>query len=169
MFRTMQQYRQFNYQLANLWRIDFKDYPDLDFHLINTSLPMPKLEYEGRKYGEKIYTGFTAPDQITFTFRETQEFSSYKFFQDWLETLFDYEKGEYKTLNNYEDKYKSATLNFLNKNFGNKISKKTQSFDLINLMPLGFSDIDVSTDSGEPLQFTIEMAVENVRPTKTAI
>jgi len=164
MFRTMSQYRQFEDQLANMWGLIFPDYPNLDFHLVETTIPFSQLVTETRKSGKKYYSDYTPTDSVSFTFRETELFSSFNFFQKWLESIYDYEKGVFKVFTSERQKYKNAIIQFSSKFAGTTGIIPTKSFELIGLLPLGFSEISLSNDTGEPLQFTVNMTVEKVKP-----
>lgn len=168
MFINVEQYRLYNDQLSNMWQLNFLPHPELDFHIVDTNLPFPKLEAESRGYGEAFYSGFTPVETVSFTFRCTENFNTFDFFQDWLEDIYDYNNNVFKTFSNnvelYTKKYKNANITFLKKKGGHLLNIPSKSFNLLGLMPLGFSEISLTNDNGEPLEFTVEMTVEQVIP-----
>ncbi|MDA3854940.1 MAG: hypothetical protein PF569_01680 [Candidatus Woesearchaeota archaeon] len=166
MFINVQQYRLENEQLANMWQLQFFDKPNLDLHIVEANLPFNKLEMQGRSYGKKSYTRMAPVETISFTFREVEGFDNYNFFNNWLNDIYDFKKHVFKTFSNeldaYIKKYKTATLMFMRKIGGHLVPVPSKTFTLNKLMILGISEISLSNDNGEPLEFTVEMAVEDV-------
>lgn len=88
-----------NHQLANLWEFYIskkqgEEWP-LVARVISTSLPFINLAFETRNTGEKAYTGFTPIESFSITFYENRDFSTYQYFKDWMNSVFDENQGTF--------------------------------------------------------------------------
>jgi hypothetical protein len=91
-----------NYQLNNLWEFSVRKNDENNWPLItyvtDASLPFLNLTVETRNTGEKSYNGFTPIESFSLTFKETTQFSTYNYFNDWLKEVFDEANGTFISL-----------------------------------------------------------------------
>jgi len=88
-----------NHQLANLWDFFISKKENEDWPLIarvqNTTLPFINLTTETRNTGEKAYTGFEPIGEFSMTFYENRDFSTFQYFKDWMNDVFDETQGTF--------------------------------------------------------------------------
>lgn len=91
-----------NHQKNNLWdfRIQKNDESEWPFvaKVKAASLPFISLTTETRNTGEKHYTGFTPIETLSITIYESTEFSTYSYFKEWMDQVFDERLGTFVSL-----------------------------------------------------------------------
>jgi hypothetical protein len=101
-----------DFQLSNMWAINFSDMPlDFDFYVTDTNIPLQKISVDKLGFdlivpGEKEELG-----SYEITFLETIDFQGYKYFNKWLNSIYDFKKRAYKK--GFHALKKSAKLKFL--------------------------------------------------------
>lgn len=171
-------------QLANQWILQFEDFPDLDFLVQETNIPLYSLETE-RVFSDLVLpTGKGDYSTYSITFLETRDFKGYKFHKRWLDKLYDFENRVVKRT--YHSSKKSAIIKFISsyplvtpakaivntvadvfKKEGEEKSKKYAvysniGFQLLGVQLVGISDISLDNDTGEPLSITVEYEIQRV-------
>ncbi len=111
-------YKDFTYspQLANIWEFyieeDWESEEGISkFKVVSTNLPFPSLEQEQRNTGHHFYSGYTMPDSFSITLREDSNFSVYKYFKKWQDSVFDVRSGVFKS-GNGANKIKTGAIEF---------------------------------------------------------
>lgn len=192
-----------DYQMANLWILELPVSPFglgasaftgetvitpgpnpqfFDLHVVSTSLPLRKLELEKTSFNTIFAKGRAQYSTFSVTFRETIDFRISKYFENWMNNFYDFDKQVYKK--NFITNKSSAILKFIQikskePNFFLSLATvvqqlntfqrgweifETSSYELINFIPVGFGDLDLDNDTGEPLNIEVEFQVENVVP-----
>jgi len=81
-------------QLASNWDLQI-DSPEgavlskIKYKVISTSIPFQKFQVERKKSGETIFKGVEEADTFTITLRESPDFTSFLFFQTWMDLFYD--------------------------------------------------------------------------------
>lgn len=90
-------YRQ-EVQLANQWHFAIDDFnaDKLVFRVQDVSIPFYKLELETKPTGEKMIKKFVDIEEVTLTIRESNDFSTFKYFQKWSDQFYDRQKRVFK-------------------------------------------------------------------------
>lgn len=145
-------------QLDNQWNVKLDDLPNSTFMVKSINLPFEQLLTETKKYGQKFYTGFTPVETLTITFFENTRFEIYEYLNNWYDTIFDREKRVFKVLTNRNDKYKNGTIAFYRPD-----TTITKTFALTDLQILGIDEITLDQESSEPLQWSAQFSVGNVK------
>lgn len=61
----------------------------MTFEVEDVSLPFPRLIIEKLANGENYYSGIEFPNEVSVTLRETIDFTSLSYFQDWFDMVYD--------------------------------------------------------------------------------
>lgn len=147
-------------QLKNRWFCYFEDFSKSEFLVKSVNLPFEKLITETKKYGDKKYVGFTPIDTITIVFYENTKFEVYKFFKNWMDDIFDSKEKVFNVLSNENVKYKDATILFYRSNAFSQ-QKDSIKFRFNKLQILGIDEITNDQETGEPLEWTVQLAVKD--------
>jgi hypothetical protein len=96
------------YQLNNLWSFSIEKNDEAEWPLfatiVSTSLPLLKLGTETRNTGEKHYIEFSPTDTFSITVRERTDFSTYNYFKEWMDSVFDQDQGVFLSLGSNVEK-----------------------------------------------------------------
>lgn len=153
-----------------------------DLHVVSSSIPLRRLELEKTNYNLVNPKGRANYSTFTMVFRETIDFQVSTYFETWLNNIYDFEKQVYRK--GFVDQKQDAVLKFIrirskapdqlltliNPIQSLNIFQSGWSIDSItsynfeNIIPIGFSDIDVENENGDPLQVSIDFEVEKVTP-----
>lgn len=145
-------------QLNNRWYCYFEDLWKSSFMVKSINLPFEKLLTETKKYGDKKYVGFVPVETITITFFENTKFEIYKFFKDWMDKIFDSETKTFRVLDNVNVKYKTAKISF----YTSILGLTSIEYNLKDLMILGINEITLDQESGVPLEWSVDLAVNDI-------
>ncbi|MDA3855498.1 MAG: hypothetical protein PF569_04525 [Candidatus Woesearchaeota archaeon] len=145
-------------QLRNRWYCYFQDMPKTRFMVKTINLPFDKLVTETKKYGSKKYVGFTPPETITITFFENTKFEIYKYFKSWMDTIFDPVTKTFNVLEEESVKFRTATIEFYTHI---PLEFTTLEFKLNDLMILGLDELSLDQETGEPLEWSVQLAVRD--------
>ncbi len=153
-----------------------------DLHVVSSSIPLRKLEMEKTNFNLIIPKGRAQYSTFTMVFRETIDFQVSTYFEAWLDNIYDFDLQVYRK--GFINQKQDARLQFIRirSNPLNQILTllspiqqlnilqsgwsvdSISNYDFVNIMPLGFSDIEVENESGDPLQISVEFEVEKVIP-----
>lgn len=169
-----------DFQLANMWALEFADFPHRDFLIYETSMPLPNLNYSKTSWDLVTPESHENLGEFTFTFYETLKFEGSRFFQTWMNEIYDFEKRVWRK--GYVNKKKNAKLKYLQIKSTDKgyfgsagniyrlITRKekfeiyeTASLEVFGLLPSGIGDISADSETGEPLTFTATMNVQHIK------
>lgn len=164
-------------QFQNMWVLEFNEFPNKDYFIKETNLPLYKLSLEKTKFDLVVPVEKEGFSSFTMTFYETVLFEGFNIFKNWIDSLYDFEnrvwkKGFHKNKKNAKIKYimmynKSPFdfMNFINTISGGKNYKiqKTAEFELLGLSLVGIDDISLDTESGDPLTFTVTMECQQIK------
>ena len=145
-------------QLKNHWTCNFSGLLIATHMIKSVNIPTEMLVTETKKYASKKYTGFTPIETITITFYENTSFAIYNYFKAWKDSIFDPVTKTYKVLPSENFKYRSATISYYRPIFLAETPTKVFSFP--KLMILGMSETNLDQETGEPLEWTVTLAVE---------
>lgn len=145
-------------QLKNLWSCVFTDLTIATHMIKSVNIPSEMLTTETKKYGSKKYIGFTPIDTITLTFYENTKFEIYQYFKDWKDSIFDPITKTFKVLTSEIQKYKSASITYYRPLA--LYNKPTKVFTFPKLMILGLSELNLDHETGDPLEWSVTLAVE---------
>jgi hypothetical protein len=105
-------------QFSNLWYLYFTDNQNVQFKVVDTTLPFINFETQTINTGEKYFTGFTPIETFTVTLREDVDFSVYNYFKAWQDSFYN-ENNEFVALDEGIEKgsendpiHKQALLTF---------------------------------------------------------
>lgn len=171
----LDQINRMSFQLKNQWEFEIQDADErMKFKIRNANLPFLKLSVENSATGLKYYSGFEPEEGFSMEFMETTDFSTYNYFQSWLDLVFDRKnmvfrsemKGEAfihrnATLTLYGFTGRAKVLGAIPIRRGESISQK---FLFENLKVLGLDAISFDYESGEPLIYTVNFTVDRVIP-----
>jgi hypothetical protein len=83
-------------QLASMWDFSISGAADdapwskiMTFEVEDVSLPFPRLTTEKLANGENYYSGIEFPNEVSITLRETIDFTSLSYFQEWFDEVYD--------------------------------------------------------------------------------
>ena len=85
------------FQHSSLWELLIEGAEDMKFRISSVSLPFIAFETQTRKTGSKHYIEYKPEEDFSITFRETSDFSTYDYFKDWQDQIFDYRTRVWKT------------------------------------------------------------------------
>lgn len=177
------------YQLANQWILQFEDFPELDFHVQETNLPLFSIETERIFSDLVVPTGKGDYSTYSITFNETSDFKGFQFHKDWLDLLYDFEKRVVKRT--FHSSKKSAVIKFISgynllapgkaqlatvtNGFQADVEKKKKqyviysniSFKLEGIQLVSIDDLSLDNDTGEPLSITVQYEIQKVTPSYT--
>lgn len=181
------------YQLSNQWDLVFPDpaFSSKNLHLkiVDASIPFYKLEVESKLTGEKFYKSLADLGTISLTVRESIDFNTHTYFQDWFNNVYDLSKrvfkkvpDEYYTFRDLKVVFYRPLLTALDTAFTIG-APLFQSFTTPSINPvrpsfeislkrcrvLGVSDLSLSYSSGDPLTYSIELQPEEITYEKKAI
>ena len=169
-------------QLSTLWDLEVLNSdktPLLKTRIVESTIPFTQLNTERKFSGKVFFKDVTYPDEFSITLRESSNFTVYKFFKEVLDKFYDFEQNTFKTFSS-KSEYEQNLLNlkfsfYKGKSIafgigtgieGVEIKKDTMeesySFFAINCLPLSISDINLSYESGDALQVTINMTAEKI-------
>ena len=84
------------HQLSSMWDFSISGAADdapwskiMTFEVEDVSLPFPRLVTEKLANGENYYSGIEFPNEVSVTLRETIDFTSLSYFQEWFNTVYD--------------------------------------------------------------------------------
>jgi len=176
--------KSYNFQLDNLYYFVIEgnskdDLKSIDFFAKSHSIPMDTLEVESFPFGKKFYKGYTQVEDFEITFLLPDAYTTGSenpliYFTEWLNIIYDYKNKCFKVLESEEDKYRNARLTLLTYDYDVNSQMSTaevfigsgfsKSFEIVlqNLMPLGFDNIEVDDETGDPMQVTMKFACEGV-------
>lgn len=153
-----------DFQLSNMWVLQMNDFPNFDFYIDSSNLPLPQLELETNNLNLITPGKKNNLSSFSITFIETVNFDGYNYFINWLQDVYDFNKQAYNV--GFHSKKKIATIKFISseQNMSNKTSSliQNQEFQLWGLMIKGISDIDLGNSDGDPIKFTVEMEAQKV-------
>lgn len=174
-------------QLGPMW--DFNIIPGADspkniekmkFKVQDVTLPTYKLVAERKLSGEVMWKGIEDLTELTITIRESPDFSTFRFFRDWMDKFYDYDNRVFKTKESTDlydiqikfymsgkvedtSEYNYASYYLLDKNavvINPVIDDFTQRFIFYNCRILGIDTISLSY-TGEPLTYSITILPES--------
>lgn len=179
------------YQLNNQWDLFFVDSLNADtmhFRVVDTSIPFYKLEVETKLTGEKFYKSLTEIDSVNITIREKIDFSTFTFFENWFNSVYDRKNRVFKVIyNENEEVLRNFNLVFykplataldtaltLGTPFFQNIStpsinppKPAFTIKLKGCRLVGISDLSLSYDSGGPLTYSVELKPQEIEYVKS--
>jgi len=157
------------------------EFENLKIRVESVTAPFLKLEVERKNSGETFFKDVEHPETITLTIRESTSFSTYKFFNGWLEKFYDPQKRVFKTfasVNEYElnlldlkvTYYKGPRFNVglsiagvdVLKELGYNPMKPSYSFIMHKCKIVGVDSLSMSYDSGTALMYSITILPETV-------
>ncbi len=146
-------------QHQNYWYCVFGDFIRSLTLVKSVSFPLEKLTTETKKYGEKYYVGFTPAETVKITFYENTNFSVYKYFKTWMDTVFDSKTKTFNVLDigDVLTKYRTATIYMYSSIAG--VPTPNRQFKFENLMIIGLDELTFDTENGNPMEWSVEFAV----------
>lgn len=148
-------------QLANRFKLSFNDNEDLEIFIKSTDIPLEGFTYDTLPFGKKEINAIKPVETITFTFYETPDFAVYKFFKEWQEDFYDFDKKAFKVLNEETDKYKDASIKTIYYDFS-YTEREGKSFYLRDLCPVSINTYTFDETNGEPIETVVECSVNEV-------
>lgn len=181
MFLTYQE----DNQLSVWWDLSIlnkDEFENLKIRVESVTAPFLKLEVERKNSGETFFKNVQHPENITLTIRESTSFSTYKFFNGWLEKFYDSEKRVFKTFTSVTDYelnlfdlkltyYKGPRFNVgfsvlgvdVLKELGYNPMKPSYSFTMTKCKIIGIDDLNPTYDSGNALIYSITILPEAIK------
>ena len=166
-------------QPKNLWVLNFydlttdtQDFPNHDFLIKSTNLPLFSLEIEKTNFDLIIPQVKSNYGSYSFSFYETVGFDGFNYCWNWFNSIYDFDKQLFKK--DFHSKKKNATIKFIRmyptskgvlgfSSISNYTVIQNAQFNLLGLMIKDISDVDLD-DDGEPLSFDISMEVQKIQP-----
>lgn len=158
------------YQLKNQYFLIFEDNLSLDLHIRSMTLPIPAISWNTTSFGRSYPEGFEPKNEMSITFRENVRFSNFNFFLSWLQDIFDFDNKVYKR--DFMLQSKSASIVFVRRpSLGSSdagqiaesaLIQPTKIFNIRHLLPASISDLTLDDESGDPLEFTVNMVFDNM-------
>lgn len=161
----------------------------MDLYIKSTTLPLRKLEYEKTNTNLITPKGRAQYSSFTMSFIETADFGISKYFDYWLNSIYDFTDTAQLYKPGFELNKLDITIKFLRfvnntpntffalastiqqinlLNQGWKIYK-TSTFTLKRCLIAGFEDISLENESGDPLEIEVEFECENVEIDRTFV
>jgi hypothetical protein len=125
----------------------------MKYKVVSTTIPLPSLAIEKTKYGRKHYQSRNYEGDFTVTIMEDSLFSTYSFFRNWMEQIYDFELNQWQLV----PTTKTGMLIFYS-----GIGVPTAIFTFKNLMIQGIGDIGVQRSSSGPLTYTVSFSFEKM-------
>lgn len=146
-------------QLQNMWILTFNKLPDFNFYIESTNLPLYGITQEKLATTDLILpTGKDNYRSVSITYRETKDFQGFKFHKSWLFQEYNFSQRVVKKT--FHTSKKTATIKFVSNEPEGIIQNAI--FTLSGMTFVGFEDIQLSNDSGEPLTFTCQYEIEGL-------
>jgi hypothetical protein len=100
-------------QLANMWVIQFSDDAtgDMDMYITDTNIPLRNIELGTTTFNSKYADSYKELSTYTLTVLETENFRNYKYFNNWLKSIYDFENKVFKK--NFVYKKRKAQVKFI--------------------------------------------------------
>jgi len=180
-------------QLQSCWDfsiVDKTSFSHLKFKVQDTNIPMYKFTVERKITGELLYKALEDLDSLTITFRESSDFSTFDYFNNWYNFIYDFKQRCFKTMSNditdslrnfkvtlYQrynaedwNEYTtpmdySSSVNNINAKQAFKTKpdeKELHSFNLHNCRIIGLDTVSLDYNSGAPLTYTVNILPETI-------
>jgi len=172
-----------DYQLSHQWDLVFTDPKatslGLKFRVSDCSIPFRNLRAERKNTGELIYTEVAEFEEMSFTIREDSSFTTYKYFEDWLNTVYDFDKRMFNAPTTDNNFYRDCEVVFykplvsaleyplagadLNVYTISQIYKEkiSQSFTFKNCRILGLSELSLDYSGSDCLKYSVTIIPES--------
>ena len=146
-------YDQPDFQPADQWVFQFLDQEyQISKKIVSTNIPFPQLSHEMGSSGLKRYTGVEHVNEITLTLYEDIKFDTLKYFQEWLDYIYDFKNNVFRVAKTRSEESKMIRDARAYYFFGNE----NNPLDLFN------QHSDLSRGNGEPLQYTVNLFVDRI-------
>jgi len=148
-------------QKQNMWLLSFQDnnMANFDLYVNSHNLPLVSSEIE-RVQNTNIIVPNGVSDLRTYTleYRESVTFRIMQYHMAWFQGLYTPDRLVKKTFHNMK---RNAIIKFIS-HPGSPTPNAT--FELINMQFVGFDDVQLGEDSGDPLTVSCTYEIEHIRP-----
>lgn len=138
----------------------------VDFRVESIDIPSYQFELERKLSQETFIKSIKQPDEVSLTFRESNNFKVYDFIKKWLDYFYDDNKNTMRTFNSANDynQFKgSITLSYYKPNIVSLLPPVLVArFKLINCLPVGITPISANYSEGDALRITVSLLPEKV-------
>lgn len=160
-------------QLANLWDFIILDNPNIGnivdlvttsvndvfgvlnkFKVQSLAVPFPSLEKVTLLSGHKSYTKRNFEEDFTVTLYEDTSFSSFNFFQNWLEKVYNFDDNVFQI----NPPTKTGILNY----YGSDLVTPTATFMYENMKMISIENLAPDRSNGGPLSITVNLTFDKM-------
>jgi len=146
----------------------------IKFKVQSTSIPFSSFDVERKKSGELAFKGYKEIDNFSVTLRESSDFSTFKFFQDWQDKFYNRDTRTFNTFYSKADYYKSLYNIEITFYVGMVIAigipyidvdtmRPSYSFFGSNCKPIAIENLSLDYSGSGPLVFSVSFACEKTK------
>ena len=168
----------FEDQLSILWDIKILagNAEKLQFKVEDCSLPFYKFDVERKFSQETVFKKVENLDEVSITFRESNDHSTFDFFYNWMSKFYSFEDRVFRSFSSIEEynKYLFSIDLYLYKpgypiGMGipfreNDYSKATKAFHLTRCKPIGIDTVSFDYSTGSALKYSVSFLPEEIQP-----
>lgn len=138
---------------------------ELKYKIRSIAFPQLTLETQRTPWGTNPNTKANHPEIVHITIEEDIFSLTHKYFQNWLESIYDPMNNVYKVLTNENDVLRDGILSIGKEMPGLDVLGVTgRTFKFSSMKILGFEPITLVYDGDDMLAYTITFAVEKILP-----
>jgi hypothetical protein len=164
-------------QFENMWTFSIDDpenpLPHGDLLIKESSLPLWTLSYDKPEWELVLPKEKDKYSDLSITFYEDINFTGIAYFKDWLDLLYNFDLDQFTT--GFHNNKRHATIKYISlQNTGLTVDAQGKSktemairtnaeFRLLWVLPKSINDLTLSSDSGDPLTFTVDLEFQLTR------
>jgi hypothetical protein len=142
-----------SHQYKNSWIFYFEDNPTFNFYMKGLNLPFLKLDHINKETtGQKFYSKPTFPDTFSIEVYESLDFKTFDYFKAWQDQIYNSLTGTF----NVGSFNKTAIFMFTSNFSATPVKTFSQDLKL-----LGFEELTLDYESGDPLTYSISFAIND--------
>jgi len=156
-----------------LWEFVFDDNTDLRFLVKSISLPTLKLTTEVMSTGVKYITEYTAEEEFSIDFLETENLDVYNYLMSWQDQIFDksrrvFRKGDHTRTASFSLQ-RFVRQGFIQTALSNSVQfEPSKSFSFEGLLLTSMNNVDFNYTDGEGKVITANFIADSINELPTS-